>query len=90
VIWATVAGVLLALWLALALLVRTASSTLRTQTRELRDRSRALMESYERLEASSLEAIESLTRRSTRRIPTPPVTRAGCSASRSRSRPSST
>jgi len=59
-IWATVAGVLLALWLALALLVRTASSTLRTQTRELRDRSRALMESYERLEASSLEAIESL------------------------------
>ena len=59
-IWATVAGVLLALWLALVLLVRTASSTLRTQTRELRDRSRALMESYERLEASSLEAIESL------------------------------
>ncbi len=59
-IWATVAGVLLALWLALALLVRSASSTLRAQTRELRERSRALLESYERLEASSLEAIESL------------------------------
>jgi putative nucleotidyltransferase with HDIG domain len=59
-IWATVAGVLLALWLALALLVRYASNTLRTQTRELRDRSRALLDSYERLEESSLEAIESL------------------------------
>ena len=59
-IWATVAGVLLTLWAALALLVRTASKTLRRQTRELRDRSRALMESYERLEESSLEAIESL------------------------------
>jgi putative nucleotidyltransferase with HDIG domain len=59
-IWATVAGVLLALWAALALLVRGASSTLRRQTRQLHDRSRALMESYERLEKSSLEAIESL------------------------------
>jgi putative nucleotidyltransferase with HDIG domain len=59
-IWATVAGVMLALWLALALLVRLASSTLRTQTRELRERSRALLQSYERLEESSLEAIESL------------------------------
>jgi putative nucleotidyltransferase with HDIG domain len=59
-IWATVAGVLLALWAALALLVRSASSTLRRQTRELRERSRALLESYEKLERSSLEAIESL------------------------------
>lgn len=60
VIWATVAGVLLALWAALALLVRGASSTLRRQTRQLRERSRALMDSYEQLEKSSLEAIESL------------------------------
>jgi putative nucleotidyltransferase with HDIG domain len=59
-IWGTVAGVLLALWAALALLVRGASSTLRRQTRQLRDRSRALMASYEQLEKSSLEAIESL------------------------------
>jgi len=59
-IWATVAGVLLALWAALALLVRGASSTLRRQTRQLHERSRALMDSYQRLEESSLEAIESL------------------------------
>ena len=59
-IWATIAGVLLALWAALALLVRGASKTLTRQTRELRERSRALLESYERLEESSLEAIESL------------------------------
>jgi putative nucleotidyltransferase with HDIG domain len=52
--------VLLALWAALALLVRSASSTLRRQTRELRERSRALLESYEKLEQRSLEAIESL------------------------------
>jgi putative nucleotidyltransferase with HDIG domain len=60
VIWGTVAGVLLTLWAALALLVRGASSTLRRQTRQLRERSRALMDSYEQLEKSSLEAIESL------------------------------
>jgi putative nucleotidyltransferase with HDIG domain len=59
-IWATVAGVLLALWAALALLVRGASSTLRRQTRQLHHRSRALMDAYEQLEKSSLEAIESL------------------------------
>jgi len=59
-IWATVAGVLLALWAALALLFRGASSTLRRQTRQLHERSRALMDSYQRLEESSLEAIESL------------------------------
>jgi putative nucleotidyltransferase with HDIG domain len=59
-IWAAVAAVLLALWTALALLVRGASKTLTRQTRELRERSRALLESYERLEESSLEAIESL------------------------------
>ena len=59
-IWATVAAVLLALWAALALLVRGASKTLTRQTRELRERSRALLASYEKLEESSLEAIESL------------------------------
>jgi putative nucleotidyltransferase with HDIG domain len=59
-IWATVAGVLLALWAALALLVRGASTTLTRQTRELRERSKALLDSYQRLEESSLEAIESL------------------------------
>ena len=51
---------LLALWAALALLVRGASKTLTRQTRELRQRSRDLLASYERLEESSLEAIESL------------------------------
>ena len=50
----------LALWARLALLVRGASSTLRRQTRQLRDRSQALLDSYRRLEESSLEAIESL------------------------------
>ena len=59
-IWATVAGVLVALWIALALLVRSASMTLRRQTRQLRDRSRALLDAYRQLEESSLEAIESL------------------------------
>src|SRR3954447_6795006 len=59
-IWATVAAVLLALWAALALLVRGASVTLTRQTREVRARSKELLTSYERLEESSLEAIESL------------------------------
>ncbi|HEX3687380.1 MAG TPA: HD domain-containing phosphohydrolase [Gaiellaceae bacterium] len=59
-IWATVAGVLLALWVALALLVRGASTTLTRQTRELRVRSKELLASYQRLEESSLEAIASL------------------------------
>lgn len=60
VLWAAVALVFFALWAALALLVRGASSTLRRQTRQLRSRSRDLMDSYRRLEESSLEAIESL------------------------------
>ena len=59
-IWLTVAAVFLALWAALALLVRGASKTLTRQTRELRARQRDLLASYERLEESSLEAIESL------------------------------
>jgi putative nucleotidyltransferase with HDIG domain len=60
VLWGAVALVFFALWAALALLVRGASSTLRRQTRQLRARSRDLMDSYRRLEESSLEAIESL------------------------------
>src|SRR5919197_1727729 len=60
VLWAAVALVFFALWAALAVLVRGASSTLRRQTRQLRARSRDLMDSYRRLEESSLEAIESL------------------------------
>ena len=59
-IWLTVAAVFLALWAALALLVRGASKTLTRQTRELRQRQRDLLTAYERLEESSLEAIESL------------------------------
>jgi len=60
VLWGAVALVFFALWAALALLVRGASSTLRRPTRQLRARSRDLMDSYRRLEESSLEAIESL------------------------------
>jgi putative nucleotidyltransferase with HDIG domain len=59
-LWAAVALVFLALWAALALLVRGASAMLRRQTRQLRERSRALMDAYARAEESSLEAIESL------------------------------
>jgi putative nucleotidyltransferase with HDIG domain len=59
-LWGAIALVFLALWAALAVLVRGASTTLRRQTRELRERSRALMESYARQEESSLEAVESL------------------------------
>ena len=59
-IWAATGGVFLALWLASVLLVRGASSMLRRQWRELQEHSAALAESYERLESSTLEAIESL------------------------------
>jgi putative nucleotidyltransferase with HDIG domain len=59
-LWAAVGLVFFALWALLALLVRGASTTLRRQTRQLRARSRDLMDSYRRLEESSLEAIESL------------------------------
>ena len=60
VIWATVAAVFLALYLALALLVRGASAMLTKQARTLRTRSRELLESYRRLEERSLEAIAGL------------------------------
>jgi putative nucleotidyltransferase with HDIG domain len=59
-IWAAIAAVFLTLYGALALLVRNASSTLRRQATTLQSRSRELMDSYRRLEESSLEAIESL------------------------------
>ena len=60
VIWATTAGVFALLWLVLALLVRNASRTLTRQTEVLRERSRALANSYELLEESALEAVETL------------------------------
>jgi putative nucleotidyltransferase with HDIG domain len=60
VIWMVVIGVFLALYTALALLVRKASWTIKRQAVTLRSRSRELTESYRRLEESSLEAIESL------------------------------
>jgi putative nucleotidyltransferase with HDIG domain len=60
VIWIAVIAVFLSLYTALALLVRNASATMQRQSVTLRARSRELMDSYRRLEESSLEAIESL------------------------------
>jgi putative nucleotidyltransferase with HDIG domain len=60
VIWIAVIAVFAALYGALALFVRHASSTMQRQAATLRARSRELMDSYRRLEESSLEAIESL------------------------------
>jgi putative nucleotidyltransferase with HDIG domain len=60
VIWLTTAGVFLALWALLVLLVRRASDTLRRQTTTLRERSVALANAYEALERNALEAVESL------------------------------
>ena len=59
-LWVALAVVFLALYVALALLVRGGSQLLRSQTERLRRRSRELLESYNRLEQSSLEAIETL------------------------------
>jgi putative nucleotidyltransferase with HDIG domain len=59
-IWAATGAVFLALWLGSVLLVRGASRTLRRQWRQLQEHSGALAESYEKLESSTLEAIESL------------------------------
>jgi putative nucleotidyltransferase with HDIG domain len=59
-IWVGTAAVFGALWVLLFLLVRGASRVLRRQTETLRERSQALMDSYRRLEESSLEAVESL------------------------------
>jgi putative nucleotidyltransferase with HDIG domain len=60
VIWMAVIAVFAALYAVLALLVRRASTTIKRQAVTLRARSRELMDSYRRLEESSLEAIESL------------------------------
>ena len=59
-VWFAVIAVFAALYAALALLVRSASSMLQRQASTLRKRSRELMDSYRRLEESSLEAIRSL------------------------------
>ncbi len=59
-IWIVVSIVFFALYLALTLLVRSASRTLRRQTSELRDRSAKLMDSYRLLEENALEAVQSL------------------------------
>jgi putative nucleotidyltransferase with HDIG domain len=59
-IWLVIALVFLGLCLALGLVARTASDTLRRQTRMLREHSAALGESYEALERNTVEAIESL------------------------------
>src|SRR6185503_13526995 len=60
VIWFAILAVFATLYGALALLVRNASGMLHRQATTLQARSRELMESYHRLEVSSLEAIESL------------------------------
>ena len=59
-LWLAVGAVFLLLYASLALLVRGASSRLRQQTAVLRQRSEQLLDSYRRLEQSSLEAIETL------------------------------
>ena len=59
-LWLAVGGVFLALWAALALLVRAASRTLSRQNETLRRRTLRLAESNRLLEESALEAVESL------------------------------
>ncbi len=59
-IWLTTAAVFALLWLGLAVLVRNASKTMTRQTNVLKERTRALADSYERLEQSALEAVETL------------------------------
>jgi putative nucleotidyltransferase with HDIG domain len=58
--WLAVGLVFAALYLALILLVRTASRALAQRTRALRQRSKELVDAYAKLEQSSMEAIESL------------------------------
>jgi putative nucleotidyltransferase with HDIG domain len=60
VIWAAVALVFLALYLALAVLVRTASRTLRRQAASLAARTAELSDAYAVLEQNALEAVETL------------------------------
>jgi putative nucleotidyltransferase with HDIG domain len=59
-IWLTVGLVFVAIYLALGLLVRGASSMLTRQAQVLRARSQELLDSYRRLQERSLEAIASL------------------------------
>jgi hypothetical protein len=59
-LWLAVGGVFLVLWAALALLVRSASRTLRRQNEKLHRRTLRLAESNRLLEESALEAVESL------------------------------
>ncbi|MFL5916455.1 MAG: HD-GYP domain-containing protein [Gaiellaceae bacterium] len=59
-LWLALAGVFVALWAALALLVRGASRTLSGQNEKLRARTVELGESNRLLEKSALEAVESL------------------------------
>ncbi len=59
-IWLSVALVFLTLFTLLALLVRSASRVLRGRTRALEQQSEALLDAYRRLKQSSFEAIESL------------------------------
>jgi putative nucleotidyltransferase with HDIG domain len=59
-LWLAVGGVFVALWAALALLVRAASRTLSRQNAKLRARTARLVESNRLLEESALEAVESL------------------------------
>jgi putative nucleotidyltransferase with HDIG domain len=59
-IWLSVTLVFLALFVVLALLVRSASRSLQRRRTALQRQSQALLDAYRRLEQSSLEAIESL------------------------------
>ena len=59
-LWLAVGAVFLALWAALALLVRGASRTLRSQNAKLRARTLRLVEANRLLEQSALDAVESL------------------------------
>ncbi|HKA26877.1 MAG TPA: hypothetical protein VKD88_05845, partial [Gaiellaceae bacterium] len=59
-IWAAVTLVFLALYIALALLVRTASLTLRRQATSLATRTAELSDAYAVLEQDALEAVETL------------------------------
>lgn len=59
-IWLSVALVFLTLFALLALLVRSATRMLRGRNRALEQKSEALLDAYRRLEQSSFEAIESL------------------------------
>jgi putative nucleotidyltransferase with HDIG domain len=59
-LWFAVGGVFVALWAALALLVRGASKTLSRQNAKLRARTARLVETNRLLEEGALEAVESL------------------------------